>query len=59
MLFRSQVHLRGVIGSPDGKEMYRGVHTGAVADVQSVGTALADRLLDAGARLLLEKLRLS
>jgi hypothetical protein len=38
--------------------MYRGVHAGAVADVQSVGTALADRLLDAGARVLLEKLRL-
>ena len=54
-----QVQLRGVIGSPDGQEMYRGVHAGAVADVQAVGTALADRLLDAGARVLLEKLRLS
>ncbi len=54
-----QVQLRGVIGSPDGQEMYRGVHSGAVADVQAVGTALADRLLDAGARVLLEKLRLS
>jgi hydroxymethylbilane synthase len=52
-----QVQLRGVIGSPDGREMYRGVHSGAVADVQAVGTALADRLLDAGARVLLEKLR--
>jgi hydroxymethylbilane synthase len=54
-----RVQLRAVIGSPDGQEMYRGVHAGAVADVQSVGTALADRLLDAGARGLLEKLRLS
>jgi hydroxymethylbilane synthase len=54
-----RVHLRGVIGSPDGQEIYRGVHDGAVADVQAVGTALADRLLDAGARALLEKLRLS
>jgi hydroxymethylbilane synthase len=53
-----RVHLRGVIGSPDGSEIYRGVHDGAVADVQSVGTALADRLLNAGARALLEKLRL-
>ncbi len=53
-----QVHLRGVIGSPDGQEIYRGVHDGAVAEVQTVGTALADRLLDAGARALLEKLRL-
>jgi hydroxymethylbilane synthase len=54
-----KVHLRGVIGSPDGQEIYRGVHDGTVADVQAVGTALADRLLDAGARALLEKLRLS
>ena len=54
-----RVHLRGVIGSPDGQEIYRGVHDGAVADIHAVGTALADRLLDAGARALLEKLRLS
>jgi hydroxymethylbilane synthase len=54
-----QVHLRGVIGSPDGQEIYRGVQAGAVAEVQAVGTALAERLLDAGARALLEKLRLS
>jgi hydroxymethylbilane synthase len=52
-----QVQLRGVIGSPDGREIYRGVHSGAAADRQSVGIALADRLLDAGARPLLEKLR--
>ena len=54
-----QVHLRGVVGSPDGQEIYRGVHSGAVADLQAVGTALADRLLDAGAGALLEKLRIS
>ena len=54
-----QVHLRGVIGSPDGQEIYRGTQAGAVADLQTVGIALADRLLDAGARALLDKLRLS
>ena len=54
-----QLHLRGVIGSPDGKEIYRGVHSGAVTDRHAVGIALADRLLDAGARPLLEKLRLA
>jgi hydroxymethylbilane synthase len=53
-----QVQLRGVIGSPDGLEIYRGVHSGPVGDRQAVGVALADRLLDAGARPLLEKLRL-
>jgi porphobilinogen deaminase len=51
------VYLRGVIGSPDGQEIYRGVHSGAVTDRHAVGIALADRLLDAGARPLLEKLR--
>lgn len=54
-----RVQLRGVVGSPDGKEIYRGVQDGAVADIHAVGTALADRLLDAGARVLLEKLRLA
>jgi hydroxymethylbilane synthase len=54
-----QVQLRGVIGSPDGQEIYRGVHSGPVADRHAVGMALADRLLDAGARALLEKLRLA
>jgi hydroxymethylbilane synthase len=54
-----QLQLRGVIGSPDGKEIYRGVHSGSVAERLSVGIALADRLLDAGARPLLEKLRLA
>jgi hydroxymethylbilane synthase len=52
-----QLQLRGVIGSPDGQEIYRGVHSGAVTDRRAVGIALADRLLDAGARPLLEKLR--
>lgn len=54
-----RILLRGVIGSPDGQEIYRGDHDGTVADLQAVGTALADRLLDAGARALLDKLRLS
>src|SRR6185503_20874701 len=54
-----RIHLQGVIGSPDGQEIYRGSHDGAVADRQAIGTALADRLLDAGARGLLDKLRLS
>jgi hydroxymethylbilane synthase len=52
-----QLQLRGVIGSPDGHEIYRGMNSGAVAKVRVVGIELADRLLDAGARQLLEKLR--
>jgi hydroxymethylbilane synthase len=53
----NQVQLRGVIGSPDGHEIYRGMNSGAVAKVRVIGVELADRLLDAGARQLLEKLR--
>lgn len=52
-----RLRLRGVIGSPDGREMYRGTNEGAVADAQSIGFGLADRLLDAGARQLLDTLR--
>jgi hydroxymethylbilane synthase len=49
--------LAGVVGSPNGREVYRGVERGAVADARRIGTELADRLLDAGARQLLEALR--
>lgn len=52
-----QLHLRGVIGSPDGREIYRGVNTGAAADARSIGLALAERLLGAGAQQLLDQLR--
>ena len=49
--------LHGVVGSPDGREVYRGVEVGAVSDARRIGTELADRLLGAGARALLDRLR--
>lgn len=52
-----QLQLHGVIGSPDGSEMYRGVNSGASADARSIGIALAERLLGAGAQQLLDHLR--
>jgi hydroxymethylbilane synthase len=49
--------LRGIVGSPDGREVYRGTNSGAVRDGEEIGVALAERLLQAGAAQLLEKLR--
>jgi hydroxymethylbilane synthase len=50
-----QVH--GVIGSPDGREMYRGANSGALADASNIGIALAENLLKQGAEQLLDRLR--
>jgi hydroxymethylbilane synthase len=52
-----KLQLRGVVGSPDGRELYRGTHSGPVRDGEQVGIALAERLLQSGAAELLEKLR--
>jgi hydroxymethylbilane synthase len=52
-----RLELHGVIGSPDGREMYRGAITGAVADAERIGIALAEQLLKDGAEQLLERLR--
>jgi hydroxymethylbilane synthase len=56
-LSAARLHLHGVIGSPDGREVYRGSHSGAVAEAESVGVALAEKLLQDGAEQLLERLR--
>lgn len=52
-----QLQLHGVIGSPDGREVYRGANSGASADAQAIGVALAERLLKDGAEQLLNRLR--
>lgn len=52
-----QLILRGVIGSPDGLEMYRDAASGAPEDARTIGVELAERLLAAGAGPLLERLR--
>jgi hydroxymethylbilane synthase len=51
------LELRGVVGSPDGREVYRGTHSGPVRDGEQIGVSLAERLLQAGAAELLDKLR--
>ena len=52
-----QLQLHAVIGSPDGREMYRGSRDGALPDAQTIGVALAEQLLNDGAGQLLERLR--
>jgi hydroxymethylbilane synthase len=52
-----ELELRGIVGSPDGREVYRGTNSGPVADAEAIGTALAERLLSAGAQQLLDSLR--
>jgi hydroxymethylbilane synthase len=52
-----EMQLRGVIGSPDGRDLYRGANAGHPSQASAIGVALAERLLAAGARELLEALR--
>jgi hydroxymethylbilane synthase len=52
-----RLELHGVIGSPDGREMYRGSNSGAVTDAERIGVTLAGKLLKDGAEQLLERLR--
>ena len=42
------LNVEAVIASLDGKRLYRDHVTGAKADAETLGTRLADRLLDAG-----------
>jgi hydroxymethylbilane synthase len=51
------LQLRGVVGSPDGRELYRGTHSGPAHEGEQIGVSLAERLLRAGAAELLDRLR--
>jgi hydroxymethylbilane synthase len=52
-----RLQLNGVIGSPDGREVYRGSTGGSLDDAQRIGVALAETLLKDGAGQLLDRLR--
>lgn len=52
-LHGNELTLRGVVGSEDGRTLYRDRTQGAAADPQTLGIQLADRLLAAGADVLL------
>ncbi|MGS0536927.1 hydroxymethylbilane synthase [Pseudoalteromonas sp. SaAl2] len=44
-----QVHLRGLVGAVDGSEILRAEISGRAADAQTLGTQLAEQLLEMGA----------
>jgi hydroxymethylbilane synthase len=52
-----ELQLRGVVGSPDGRQVYRGAESGATTEAAAIGLKLAERLLAAGADKLLDDLR--
>ena len=52
-----QIQLTGCVGSLDGKTMLRDEITGAETDPESLGLALANRLLDRGADKILTEIR--
>jgi hydroxymethylbilane synthase len=45
--------LRGLVGSPDGREVLRAERRGPAADPEALGRAVGDALLDAGAARIL------
>ncbi len=50
------LHLKGLVGEVDGSVVLQSEITGPAIDAEKMGIALADELLDAGARSILEKL---
>ena len=47
--------MRGLVGSPDGREVIRGEIAGSAEDAEQLGTALADDLLSRGAGTILKQ----
>ncbi len=50
-----ELHLRGLVGDPDGSHIIRGAIRGAANDGERLGTALAQDLLARGAKAILTK----
>jgi len=51
-----EIWLRALVGEPDGSKIVRGEISGPVADAETLGTQLAEQLLDEGAKDILDKL---
>jgi len=51
----TQLHVRGLVGEPDGSRVVRGEIRGPIAEADSLGAALAQDLLARGARSILDK----
>lgn len=52
-LFDGELWLRALVGSPDGEQVIRGERRGKPEDAEQLGVALADELLERGARAIL------
>lgn len=51
-----QIRLRGLIGYPDGSQVFRSEKVGVIADAAALGVAVAEDLLDQGGRGVLESI---
>jgi len=49
------IFLQGMVGRPDGSEIIRGSATGSVSGPEALGVALAEQLLERGARTILDE----
>lgn len=54
-LENGELHLRGLVGDPDGSRIVRGETRGPAAQAERLGEALAHELLSRGARAILDK----
>ena len=54
-LENGQIWMRGLVGSPDGREVIRGERRGSAGDAAILGTALAEELLERGAEGILRE----
>jgi hydroxymethylbilane synthase len=54
-LENGRLHLRGLVGRPDGREVIRGEIEGAPEEAERLGVALADDLLSRGAAAILKE----
>jgi hydroxymethylbilane synthase len=50
-----RLRLLGLVASPEGDEVIRGVASGAVSEAEALGRALGNELLERGARRILER----
>ena len=56
VLENGQVFMRGLVGSPDGRLIYRAEKTGSVDQIESIGRLIAEDLLAQGADKILQAL---
>lgn len=56
LLENNEIFLRGLVGRPDGSEVVRGEVRGNAGDAETLGTQLAEKLLNDGADVILREM---